>query len=210
MRIVFSLLSVVFLLHMALAQDVEDIIEDVQETYDDVDDMSATFKQLESFKITGSVNETTGKIYIKGGIMYRFESEDQTIVTNGKTVWTYNAISKQVIIDNVRKDSGALLPRDMLFKYPKEYYSTLLKEEKINGIKMYILKLDPKDNIHGYVKSMKIWVDDDNYYIHQIETTDLNDNISKFEITNIKVNNDLKDDFFTFKPTQDMQVVDMR
>jgi chaperone LolA len=195
---------------MAWAQDVEDIIEDVQDTYDDLDDISATFTQIESFKITGTVNETTGHIYIKGGIMYRFESEDQTIVTNGKTVWTYNAISKQVIIDNVRKDSGALLPRDMLFKYPKEYYSTLLKEEDVKGVKMYVLKLDPKDNIHGYIKSMKIWVDDDNYYIHQIESTDLNDNVTKFEITNIKVNNDLKDDFFTFKATQDMQVVDMR
>ena len=49
-----------------------------------------------------------------------------------------------------------------------------------------------------------------NYYIHRIETTDLNDNISKFEISNISVNNDLKDDFFTFKSNEEMQTVDMR
>ena len=47
---------------------------------------------------------------------------------------------------------------------------------------MYVVKLDPRENVHGYIKSMKIWVDDDDYYIHRIETTDLNDNISKFEI----------------------------
>jgi len=210
MKFIISLFLIFLFGQTSFAQDVEDIIEDVQETYDDLDDMSAKFKRIESFKITGSVNETTGNIYIKDGIMYRFESEDQTIVTNGKTVWTYNALTKQLIIDNVRKDSGALLPRDMLFKYPKEYYSTLLKEEKINGILMYVIKLDPKEDVHGYIKSMKIWVDDDEYYIHRIETTDLNDNISKFEINNMAVNNKLKDDFFTFVATDNMQVVDMR
>jgi chaperone LolA len=210
MKLLTALFFVFFIVQSGFSQDVGDIIEDVQETYDEVDDMSATFKRIESFKITGSVNETSGKIYIKGGVMYRFESQDQTIVTNGKTVWTYNAVSKQLIIDNVREESSAFLPRDMLFKYPKEYYSTLLGEEKIKGISMHVLKLDPRENIHGYVKSMKIWVDDDNHYIHQIETTDLNDNISKFEITNISVNKNLKDDFFTLQPTSEMQVVDMR
>ena len=204
----FSLLFL--LLQNAFTQDVEDIIEEVQETYDELNDMSATFKRIESFKLTGSVNETTGKIYIKDGIKYRFESEDQTIVTNGKTVWTYNAITKQLIIDRVRENSGALLPRDMLFNYPKEYYSTLLKEEKIDGLLTYVVKLDPKENVHGYIKSMKIWVDDDDWFIHKIETTDLNDNLSNFEITNIMVNSELKDEFFTFKPTENMQVVDMR
>jgi len=210
MKIALKLIVMLIVVQGAYGQDVEDIIEDVQETYEDISDMSADFKRIESFKITGTVNETKGKIFIKGGIMYRFESEDQTIVTNGKTVWTYNAISKQLIVDNVRKDSGALLPRDMLFKYPKEYYSTMLGEEEINGISMYIIKLDPRDNVHGYVKSMKIWVDDDNYYIHRIETTDLNNNVSKFEISNIKVDKSLKDDFFSFNPTQEMEVVDMR
>ena len=206
--IIFCLLTLSF--QMVFGQNVKDIIEEVQDTYDDLDDISANFKRIESFKLTGSVNETTGKIFIKSGVMYRFESEDQTIVTNGKTVWTYNAITKQLIIDNVSEDSGALLPRDMLFKYPKEYYSTLLNEESLNGQKMYVVKLDPRENVHGYIKSMKIWIDDDNWYIHRIETTDLNDNVSKFEITHIAVNKDLKDSFFTFTPTADMQVVDMR
>jgi len=80
---------------------------------------------------------------------------------SGETVWTYNAISKQFIIDRVRKNSGALLPRDMLFKYPKEYYSTLLREEEINGNDFFVIKLDPKENAHGFIKSMKIWVDAD-------------------------------------------------
>ena len=61
------------------AQDVEDIIENVQDKYEDIDDLTATFKQIESFKLTGSTSETVGKIYIKEGVKYRFESENQVI-----------------------------------------------------------------------------------------------------------------------------------
>jgi len=193
-----------------IAQDIEDIIEEVQEAYDEMKDMSAVFKRVESFKLTGTISETVGKIFIKDGEKYRFESDDQTIVTNGETVWTYNAINKQVIVDRVRKNSGAMLPRDMLFKYPKEYYSTLLKKEKLGDLDIFVLKLDPRENTHGYIKSMKIWVEDDEWLIHRIETTDLNDNTSTFEISGIVIDQNLKDTFFMLSPNEDMNVVDMR
>jgi len=192
------------------AQDVEDIIEDVQEKYDEIKDLSATFKRIETFKLTGTKSETVGKIYIKGGEKYRFESEDQVVVTDGATVWTYNTITNQLIIDKVRKNSGALLPRDMLYKYPNEYYSTLLKEEIIDGKTVFVIKLDPKGNVQGFIKSMKIWVEDNEWLIQRIETTDQNNNISIFEISKMQANKNLKDDFFSFLPKEGMKVVDMR
>ena len=210
MKIITFVAIILMTFMFTYAQDVEDIIENVQDKYEDIDDLTATFKQIESFKLTGSTSETVGKIYIKEGVKYRFESENQVITTDGKTVWTYNAINKQLIIDNVRKDSGALLPRDMLFKYPKEYYSTLLNEENINGKTFFVVKLDPKNNIHGYVKSMKIWVEDGKWLIDRIETTDLNDNTSTFEISNLKTDQGLSDDLFSFRAGEGIQVVDMR
>ncbi len=193
-----------------LAQDIEDIIEEVQETYEDMDNLTATFRQVETFKLTGSRNETAGKIYVKDGTSYRFESDDQVVVTNGKTVWTYNRISNQLIIDNVRKNSGALLPRDMLFVYPKEYYSTLIGSETIDNKKMYEVKLDPRENVHGFVKSMKLWVDDDEWLIHKIEVTDLNGNTTTYEIKDLDSKKKLDDSMFTFQPEEGVQVVDMR
>jgi len=210
MKYLIFLLIIVFFVKSNFAQDVEDIIEEVQDKYDELEDIQASFKQIESFKITGSISETVGEIYIKDGIKYKFTSEDQTIVTDGESVWTYNAISKQLIIDKVRKNSAAFLPRDMLYKYPKEYYSTLLRNEKLNEKKVFVIKLDPRDNTYGYVKSMKIWVEDDEWIIHKVETMDLNGNLSTFEILNIKVNQKLKDDFFSFIPKDGMNVVDMR
>jgi len=192
------------------AEDVNDIIENVQETYEDMDYFSATFKQIETFKLTGSVSETIGKIYVSGGEKYRFESENQTIATDGKTVWAFNRNTNQLLIDNVRENSSVLLPRDLLFKYPKKYFATLLKTEKDRGKKLYVIKMDPKEDVYGYVKSMKIWVEDDTWLIRKVETIDLNNNSSVFEITDIDTKTKLSDKLFSIHADEGVEVNDRR
>ncbi len=201
-----ALLTAFFL----FADDAEDIIEKVQKTYDKMDNFSAAFKQIERFKITGSESETIGRIYVADGTKYRFESDDQIIVTDGKTIWTYNDISNQLLIDQVRENSGALLPRDLLFKYPKKYYATLLNEIKESGEKLYVLKLSPKEEEQGYVSAIKIWVEDDDWIIRKIETTDINGNSSTFELTEMDTKKELADSLFNFNIEEHMEVVDMR
>lgn len=199
-----------FWLASATAADVNTIIKKVQNTYDDMDNLTATFKQVEAFKLTGSVSETSGKIYVKNGVKYRFESEDQVIVTDGKTVWTYNSLSNQLIIDNVRKNSGALLPRDLLFKYPKKYYATLLKTSQQDGHTVYLIRLDPKEGTHGYFSAIKIWVEKGSWHIRKIQTTDLNGNTTTFEISAMDTKSKLADDLFKYQAAPDAEVVDMR
>ena len=114
------------------------------------------------------------------------------------------------MVDNVRENSGALLPRDLLFKYPKKYYSTLFGEEKSGKNEVYKIRLDPKEDVHGYIKSVKLWIDKDNWHILMIETTDLNGNQSRFEITDIDTKSKLSDDLFTYQADDSVNVVDMR
>ncbi len=194
----------------ATADDVNDIIKKVQNTYDDMDNLTATFRQVEAFKLTGSLSETRGKIYVKNGVKYRFESEDQVIVTDGKTVWTFNSLSNQLIIDNVRKNSGALLPRDLLFKYPKKYYATLLKSEQQNKRTVYLIRLDPKEDTHGFFSNIKIWVEKGSWHIRKIQTTDLNGNSTTFEISAMDTKSKLSDDLFKYQAASDAEVIDMR
>lgn len=208
-KVMFLGLSLLFMTKL-YAADVNKIISKVQDKYDNMKYLTATFKQVETFKLTGSQTENIGKIYIAGGNKYRFESEDQVIVTDGKSVWTYNSISKQLIIDEVRENSGALIPRDLLFKYPQKYYATLLSESKENGKKLYLIRLDPKGQVYGYVKSLKIWVEDDQWLIHKIESTDVNGNKSVYEITDQDTKSKIGEDMFKFVPGKDTEVVDMR
>ncbi len=208
-KVMFLGLSLFFITRI-YAADVNKIINKVQDKYDNMKYLTALIKQIETIKLTGSQRENIGKIYIVDGDKYRFESEDQVIVTDGKSVWTYNSISKQLLIDEVRENSGALIPRDLLFKYPQKYYATLLSESKENGKKLYLVRLDPKDQVYGYVKSLKIWVEDDQWLIHKIESTDVNGNKNVYEITDQDMKSKISEDMFEFVPDKDTEVVDMR
>jgi chaperone LolA len=192
------------------SQSVEDIVEEIQDRYEDLENFAANFVQVEQFLVTGAKNEISGQIYVKGGVKYRLETEDRTIVTDGITVWTYSVFNNQVLIDRAKKDDGAMLPRDLIFKYPQEYYAVLLDEVMYKDEDHYILKLDPKEDTHGFIKSMKIWVNGDNYLISKIEYTDFNDNTSLFEIKKIITNKSLSDSFFEFQAPEGADIIDLR
>jgi len=192
------------------AQDVNKIIKKVQKTYDKLDNLSATFVQTETFKITGSQTETIGKIYIKDGNQYRFESDDQSIVTDGKNVWTYNQISNQLLIDHMRENSGALLPRDLLFKYPQNHYATLIAEEGTKRQKVFVVRLDPKEGHSGFLSSIKLWIQDKSWHILKIETFDLGGNSSRFQIEDMDTQTKIPADYFSYTAPEGADVVDMR
>jgi outer membrane lipoprotein carrier protein len=192
------------------AEPVARIVKGIQQTYEQMKNLTADFSQVEQFKLTGTQNETEGKIYVKGGIKFRLETQDQTVVTDGKTVWTYSVLNNQVLVDRVKAGEGSLLPRDMLFRYPQEYFATLLDETSIGGEKYYLLKLDPREGVHGYIKTMKMWVHTKSYLISRIEFTDFNNNISILEIRQVDSKTVLADSLFIFVPTPEMQVVDLR
>jgi chaperone LolA len=192
------------------AESIAKIIKELQKKYEQIENLSAEFNQLEQFQLTGSATETSGKIFIKNGIKFRLETDDQTVVTDGKTVWTYSTMNNQVLIDRVKEGEGSLLPRDLLFKYPRDYYATLLDVVKVDNEKYYLVKLDPREGVHGYIKTMKMWIHTKSYLIAKIEYTDFNDNISVFEIRKADTATPLSDHLFIFEPGQDMQVVDLR
>ena len=206
-----KILLILFILFVASsAQSVEDIVEEIQERYEGLENLSAEFKQVEFFQLTGSKNETTGKIYVKNGTQYRLETEDRIIVTDGVTVWTYSMFNNQVLIDRVKKNDASVLPRDLLFKYPRDYYASLLSTEDYEDEEHYVLKLDPKEEIHGYIKSMKIWVKSDSYLISKIEYTDFNENTSIFAIRKIDIKKDLQESLFKFEVPEGVETVDLR
>lgn len=204
--IVFLPLFITFL----YADDVDEIIENVQDAYEDMDYLSAVFKQVNTFKLTNSVSEITGKIYVAGGEKYRFESDEQTIATDGKTIWAFNRRTNQLLIDHAEKNASALLPRDLLFKYPQKYYATLLREDKFAGKPVFVIKMDPKEDVHGYIKSMKLWIDKNEWHILKIETSDMNDNTTIFEITEMDTKSKLSGHLFSIEPAENVEVVDRR
>jgi len=112
-------------LMVALAIDAREIIENVQERYEDISDATITFSQSVRFKVSKAEQSVDGTLYFKKPGKYRIETEERTVVTDGKTSWSWNPRNRQLIVDNYREETHALSPEQLLLNYPKDYYSTL-------------------------------------------------------------------------------------
>jgi chaperone LolA len=187
----------------------KEIIEKVQSKYKTIDNITAKFSQKVKFQVSKIEQEYSGALYVKKENKYRIETDQQILITDGKTTWAYSLQNKQVVIDNYKEDKNTLSPDKFLLQYPEDYYSTLLGQEKVVNNQTYILKLTPK-NDNSFIKSMKVWVDDNEWFIRKIEWSDINENVTTYIVKKIEINSKMNDDKFNFSPSKDVQVIDLR
>jgi outer membrane lipoprotein carrier protein len=183
-----------------------EVIEKVQAKYKDIDDAYVKFAQTVKFKISAAEQTYVGTMYLKKKNKYRIETDQQIFVTNGETSWAYSPFNKQVVIDNYHEDKSSLSPEKFLFDYPSDYYSTLLGKDKAGA---YMLKLTPKDD-NSFVKTMRVWIDSDEWVIKKVEVTDMNETVTTYSVKDLKLNHGVGDDKFTFVVPKNVQVVDLR
>ena len=131
------------------------------------------------------------------------------IVTDGTIVWTFSKDREQVIIDALSKSKENPLPRDILLKYTKDSRAVLLGETELGGTPCYQIKFQPKDE-DSFIISTTVWVSKSNWLAIQIEQEDLNENITRYFLENIKVNSPLSDSLFSFQIPASVEVVDLR
>ncbi|MDT8322594.1 MAG: outer membrane lipoprotein carrier protein LolA [Bacteroidota bacterium] len=195
-------------LMIALAIDAREIIENVQERYEDIDDAVITFSQSVRFKVSKAEQSVDGTLYFKKPGKYRIETDERTVVTDGKTSWSWNPRNRQLIVDNYREETHALSPEQLLLTYPKDYYSTLVGEEQLGGRPVYVLKLTPKED-NAFATAMKIWVAKD-WLIRQVEITDVNGAVTTYRITEIRVDQNIPDAKFAYSVPEKAEVIDLR
>jgi chaperone LolA len=187
----------------------KEIIEKVQERYKKTTTVVAKYSQTVKFKLSKIEQTYNGTLYLKKEKKYRIETDQQSIITDGVTSWAYSNKTKQVVIDHFKEDKNSVSPEKFLTQYPEDYYSNLIGKTKVNNQETYELKLTPKGN-SSFIKSMKVWVDSDEWFIRKIEWIDMNDNSTTYTVKKIETNTELSNDKFQFKPGKDTQVIDLR
>ena len=135
--------------------------------------------------------------------------EHQTIVTDGKSVWSYTKVNNQVLIDTFRDDPRSLSPDKILVNVPNNYTSIVIGKEKLGERETTIVKLTPK-NSKLNVKWMKIWVDAGEWLMRKVQVFDVSDNMTSYTMTDIKLNTGLVDSQFQFGIPSGVEVIDLR
>lgn len=196
--------------HLLFAQeDAGKILARVRSTYDNLQSLTADFEKDYTWALAGETQTLAGKLYLKKGDRYRIETEVQTIVTDGKTVWTYSPEKSQVFVDRLEKSEENPLPRDLLVKYTNEFKASYLRSETLNGRECHVVQLEAR-NEEAFARSVTVWVDKKSSVAVQIAQRDLNDNVTTYRLKNFALNPPLNDQLFTFAIPENTEVIDWR
>ena len=204
-----AILGCIFACFSYAGEEVDEILSKLQKKYDSIRDVSVTFVQSVRFGVTGSEQTFSGKMLMKKGNKYRIEMEEQTIVTDGKSVWSFSKINNQVLIDKYKEDPKSFSPDRVVVNVPANYNATTLGKEKVNNTEMTVLKFVPK-NEKSLLKWMKAWIDEDDWLMKKIQILDMSDNVTTYSINNITLNPGIADNQFQFVVPSSVEVIDMR
>jgi len=208
-RIFAILWLFVFISFNAFSDDSADkLIKKIQNKYNSMQTVSIRFTQQVQFGVTKSEQTFKGKFLMKKGNKYLIELEHQKIVTDGNSVWSINDLNQQVIIDKYRDDPNSFSPDKVLVSIPQNYSASLLAKEKIDERDMSVVKLIPKDKKINY-KWLKVWIGDD-LIMKKVQLLDVSENLTTYFVDEIKINQEIPDSQFQYKPESNLEIIDLR
>ena len=194
---------------LAAEETAQEVLEKVRKKYDSITDAQLKFSQKTTFEMTKVEQIVMGTLFLKKTNMYRVETDAQTIVTDGKTVWSYSVANKQVLIDNFKVNENGISPERILTGAPTEFTSTLIGKDKLINTDVLVLKLAPSNDV-SMVKTMKLWVDNSTWLIKKAEIVDVNGKQTDYLVTEVKINTGLQDSRFIYQVPEGAEVVDLR
>ncbi len=187
----------------------QDVLDLVRKKYESVTDAEIRFTQKVKFSLSTAEATSSGTLQIKKPKKYRLEMGDQIVVTDGVTVWSYSKPLNQVLIDKYKEDERSLTPDHLLMGTSGGYTPVLVGTDRLGKTETKILKLTPQDE-QSMVSSVRLWVDDHDWTVRQVEVTDVNGKLTTYTVQQLKINTGIAESRFSFQPPEGAEVVDLR
>lgn len=205
---------------IAATNDTEQTIDELQNTYDQMESLSFDFFQRSGGELTGGVKTGQGNAkLLKSGNNYMrwdyLEPDKQVLISDGEVVSMYFESSNQMIIT-----PATALEADITYgiftgktTLSEDFDITEagddIKIESIENDKFTVFKLAPK-TVQSQIKNIHIWINEDSL-IKRIQISDHFDSITTLVLTNILVNGISNDfdslDIFNFTPPAGTEII---
>ncbi len=190
--------------------DPEKIVKDVRHVLDTLKTCSFRFKTVQSWTGSDFTRVLEGTVYmrIEDPFLLRVEREDNLIVIDGETVYTWLPEHNQVQVTGY-DDSGPEFPspRTVFERYADTRKAAWRMEDELEGRLCDVLSLltdDPTDVL------ITVWVDRETHFpVKAVEET-VQGNRVVHTLADVALNPDFDEALFTFVPPDDAAVVDMR
>ena len=207
---VFTLLVVLFLadLPVAHAQSPQAVLQRVQATYETARAVSASFTQTSDQPMMDGATEIEGSLLVRTN-MFRVETENEMLVNDGETVWIYDRLAEQVIINNHVDDETLVTPDQIFFDQAERYEAVDLETFSEAGTTYFDVDLVARAD-DAFYSEVTIRVRDSDGLIVRAELQDRDGATMTFDLDEVRLNPPISQDEFTFEPPEGVEVVDMR
>jgi len=187
-----------------------EILEAMSKKYKAITAFEANLTSGLSNESEGVSEEFKGKITVKGD-KFKLVLDDQEVINNGTTVWTYLPSAKEVNIDNFDPGSDEVNPTKIFDMYKKGFKYLYLADKTEGGVVCEEVDLVPEKKDAQYFK-IKMMISKKDKSIQSWTMFDRSGNRYKYTITKFVPNVKVDDSFFTFdvKKYPGVEVIDLR
>ena len=209
----YTLKLILFLVFNSAALGNPNLLELVQKKWDSIESLEASFYQSTSSSISKEIKaEGTLKFQKPNLVRWEYSKPDLQLVVMGKeNVWIYDSILNNVSVTKKEK-----LSQEHIFDYLskkkglKANFSLLNKTQYPNEFiieaNQKIIYLQPKNKTIN-IQELHLLINNENYLIQGALIIDLNSQINKFYLKNLKTNVKLKKDLFVFIPKEGTEII---
>jgi outer membrane lipoprotein-sorting protein len=183
-----------------------------------LDEVSAKTKSYKSIKVEFSytmenakakINETkTGTLLISGD-KYKMVAAGQTVISDGKTIWTYLKESNEVQINTVDNKDDALTPSKLLSSYNANFKSRIIKDKNTDASTESV-ELIPNTS-KNFTKAI-LGIDKAKKQVKSFTLFDKSGNTFTYKITRFLTDQPVTTGDFSFEQSKypGVEVIDMR
>ena len=210
----FALLAASFLVVASngssrAAESDDQIVDQLQKSYDSISDFTADFRQETEYKTLNKTLKAWGKVSYKrpGKMLWRFdEPKNQWVLADGQSLYFYQPENKQVLKTPLKSAFTSNVPLTFLLGIGNLKRDFKVTSKGTEG-NLYVLQLGPKDGSKG-VEEVTLGVDKQNYQINWARIKDPAGNLTTVNVTNIRRGVGVSDSIFRLQVPQGADLVD--
>ncbi|MCG6533506.1 MAG: outer membrane lipoprotein carrier protein LolA [Syntrophales bacterium LBB04] len=192
----------------------DDLIAKAQERYEKTGDIKAQFVQEVTIKAMNKTEREEGVVYVKNPrrmLWVYSKPKAKKLIINPKKAWLYIPEEHAAYVqdtENIYRSKLAVKFLSGIGKLSEDFQVGFSKPDNVDKNGNYLLTLIPKISDTG-VDKLYVTVDKESFQIIQCSFTDLYGNLTRIRLSDIRINNNLDDKLFSFKPPSGVDVFNM-
>lgn len=186
----------------AAAQSPEAVARTLQQRYRQVQTVTADFVQ------TSGGQRLTGRLQVRGEA-FRMTIGQQTLVTDGRTLWSYSPDDEQVVVQAYDARQTGFSIGQLFTDYLRVFRPVGATRATIGGVRHDVLTLRPRDS-GSTVRDATLYVRSADAIPTRVRVRDTNGTLHAFDLSRVQLNTTLPASTFRFTPPRGTEVVDLR